>query len=414
MSTAQRRRQISLGVLLWMMPVLGIACVGRVSVAPAESAWATGRSPRELATLVAAQLLVREEFPIDYRFDVQLQALLVVGDAVGESRYLEFVQEVMSRRGMPPGHRRSWETEYFSSLSFDVFARTRDKAYVEPFLVESRKYRAEALRAFDGIISYYRPELSRNDDEPFLRLPTGDVYLKRDWDPILLDQVQEYASRMAKAGCLSADMTFYRETLSQIGLLRAALRDPKTGLWGHARGWFDSGTRIAATKWGRGQAWLLRGLVEALTYLPPDSPEALRATEILKEMAATLVTYQDSTGFWRQVVDRPESYEETSATGLISYYLARAVRQKFLPEQPYRAAAIKSYEALARSKVSADGTVYGGSIGTPPLPSVDDYLGWKRRINDSHAVAAVLLSAAGRILIDGNGSMAVAPCASPD
>ena len=81
------------------------------------------------------------------------------------------------------------------------------------------------LRAFDGIISYY-DEASRHDnDKPDHRFATGDIYLNRKWQPILVDQVQEYASRMAKVGCLSGDATFYMEAAVCIAPLCLARSD---------------------------------------------------------------------------------------------------------------------------------------------------------------------------------------------
>jgi rhamnogalacturonyl hydrolase YesR len=146
-------------------------------------------------------------------------------------------------------------------------------------------------------------------------------------------------------------------------------------------------------------------LVDTLTYLPPDSLQAQRVSAILKEFAAALVKYQSDSGLWHQVVDRADSYEETSATGAISYYLARAVRQGLLPEDPYRKFAVKAIQGVQRMRISAEGDVYGGCLGTPPLPSAEDYMNRETPLNDGHAVAAVLYGAAGILLLDGKGAI---------
>jgi hypothetical protein len=330
---------------------------------------------------------------------LQLEALLALGDATKERKYLEFVQKVMADRHMPPEYRHPWRTQFYTSLSFEILTRSGEKNYIRPYVDESLVYRDEVVRSFDGVVSVYVSDLFDHLRSPIVSTPSGEIHVRKEWRPILLDHAQEYASRMAKTGCLTGNDALYEEAVNQIELMRAALRDSRTGLWAHGRGFLGSAETLTETKWGRGHAWVLRGLVETLTYLTPGSHEATRVEKILREFSATLMRYQDGSGFWRQVVDRSDSYEETSATGLISYYLSRAVQQRLLPEKPYREAARNAFEAIAASKVSADGDVYGGSKTTPPLPSTADYLSWETPVNDGHAVAAVIFSAAGQIAL---------------
>jgi hypothetical protein len=192
---------------------------------------------------------------------------------------------------MPPSYEYAYQTQVFANVPFEIFIRTQDPAYIAPFLSETWKYRAEALRAFDGAISFYR------EDVAILHLETGTVYLDKARAPILIDQLQGYVSRMARAGCLTGEPAYYDEALHQIRIFSSALRDPQTGLWAHGRGWSDSAQTIAATKWGRGHAWLLRGFVETLSYLPKDSAYAREVAANLENLAETLLKYQDSEGF---------------------------------------------------------------------------------------------------------------------
>src|SRR6202035_1420433 len=99
----------------------------------------------------------------------------------------------------------------FGSLPFEIYKRFRNPEYVEPFLSETRKYQAEALRAYDGLVSYYFPEWAA-DSTPGV----GVTYLDPKLTPVLLDNAQEYASRLAKAGAVSGDSTFFRESADQI------------------------------------------------------------------------------------------------------------------------------------------------------------------------------------------------------
>ncbi|MCP5115212.1 MAG: hypothetical protein GY953_30640, partial [bacterium] len=220
-------RLAALGLFL-----LVIASPGAPPVSPAESASAAGLTPRQIADRIAAPFLAQDQIRVNYTNDLTLIALLAMYDATGDDGYLDAVRKVMRDRGQPPGFVHRFRSQPFCSISLELYLRTKDSRYVKPFLDETAKYRAEAPRSYDGAISHY-----------------GDPALGR----ILIDQIQDYTSRMAHAGTIGGDRTFHREAVGQWRLFRDALRNQQTGLWGHARGWFEDPIEIVPTAWGRGQ-----------------------------------------------------------------------------------------------------------------------------------------------------------------
>jgi Glycosyl Hydrolase Family 88 len=361
----------------------------------AESAAAAKLSLEQIGDRVAYQVLRQREFPPTYTSDIQLEALLAWGETSGQPGYIEFVRQINRDRKFWPGYdMHSYRLQVFSSLPFEIYERLGTQEYIEPFLRETRKYQAEAMRTHDGLVSFYFPESAVASDRG-----VGLIYLDPTFKPVLIDNAQEYASRLAKAGALSNDAAFYRESAEQLKRLRAALRDPESGLWSHGRGWYASAETVTTTKWGRAQAWILRGLVESLSYLPPRSREHQEIAAMLTDLAQSLLRYQDGQGFWHQVVDRPDSYQETSSTAFISYYFARAVDQGLLPRQPYQQVSATAFEALARGAISVEGVVYGTCEKTPPLSTIEAYLRRSTPVNDPHGVATVLLAVSGQALI---------------
>jgi unsaturated rhamnogalacturonyl hydrolase len=349
-------------------------------------------TPAQVAERVAGRLKSQKTFPVHDTVDLELEGLLALDDGTGRQDNLHFVQQVMRDRGMPPNHVHPYSSQMIVNLAFELYERTKDLAYVQPFLDETRKYRAEVSRTFDGAIAF-----SVIREAKVVKMEEATIY----FDPttaILIDHAQEYASRMAKAGWLSGDQSYYEEALTQLRLFRAALHDPASGLWGHGRGWYGTAKTVHSTKWGRANAWLLRGLVETLKYLPAGSTYARETSAMLTELAAALVKYQDAEGLWHQVIDRPDSFAETSGSALICYDFARAVHGGWLPEQPYRYVASKAFKGLARHKISRDGTVYGTAVMNPPLPTAEDYMRWRTPVDDPYGVAAVLLCTAGQLL----------------
>lgn len=79
---------------------------------------------------------------------------------------------------------------------------------------------------------------------------------------------------------------------------------------------------------------------------------------------------------------------------------ARAVRAGWLPEEPYRAAALRAWEGLREYSFTDDGTVLHTCRGTGPQRTLRDYLERPTPEDDPHGVAAVMFAAAGRLMLD--------------
>ena len=67
--------------------------------------------------------------------------------------------------------------------------------------------------------------------------------------------------------------------------------------------------------WGRGNGWVAGGMSELLTDLPKNHPQRARIMQGYLKMMASLLKYQDADGVWHQLIDHPESYQESSCDG---------------------------------------------------------------------------------------------------
>ncbi len=120
--------------------------------------------------------------------------------------------------------------------------------------------------------------------------------------------------------------------------------------------------------WGRGNGWVVAGIVNMLKNLGPGWPERSFYENLSKEMLTSLLRYQDKKGFWHASLLDPESYPspETSATALITYAMAYGVNNKYLDKQVFEPAIMKSWHALT-SVINKDGRLgYVQPIGADP------------------------------------------------
>jgi unsaturated rhamnogalacturonyl hydrolase len=120
--------------------------------------------------------------------------------------------------------------------------------------------------------------------------------------------------------------------------------------------------------WGRGNGWVMGGLVRVLQFMPADYPDRQRYVGQFKEMAARLVDLQGEDGLWRASLLDPGSFPapESSGSGLILYGLAWGVNQKLLTRADYEPSIRKAWQGLARC-VDANGRLgFVQPIGANP------------------------------------------------
>ena len=126
--------------------------------------------------------------------------------------------------------------------------------------------------------------------------------------------------------------------------------------------------------WGRGNGWVMGGLVRTLQYLPMNHPERPHFEQQFKEMAAKILTCQQPDGLWRASLLDPDSYplKETSGSGFYTYALAWGVNQGLLDREKFEPAVRKAWAALV-SCVDADGKLTRVQpIGSDPKKFADD------------------------------------------
>jgi len=98
--------------------------------------------------------------------------------------------------------------------------------------------------------------------------------------------------------------------------------------------------------WGRGNGWMAVGMAEILRILPKDNPNRIRIMDGYHKMMAALLKYQEKDGMWRQIIDDPEAWKETSGTAMFTYAMITGVKNGWLDSKVYGTAARKGWLAL--------------------------------------------------------------------
>ena len=141
--------------------------------------------------------------------------------------------------------------------------------------------------------------------------------------------------------------------------------------------------------WGRGNGWVAAGMAELLRSLPTNDPYRARIMTAYQKMMKTLLELQAPNGMWRQLLDHPEAWEESSSTGMFTFAMITGVKNGWLDEKTYGSAARKGWLALV-NHLDANADLTGVCEGTGRKNDFDYYLQRKRNTGDLHGQAPVL------------------------
>jgi unsaturated rhamnogalacturonyl hydrolase len=176
-----------------------------------------------------------------------------------------------------------------------------------------------------------------------------------------LDDMFMSVPALAQMGALTGDKKYFDDAVKQVTQFSARMFEKDKGLYMH--GWVEDMQQHPAFHWARANGWAILATVELLDVLPADNLARTTILDLLKAHSKGLASYQSGTGFWHQLLDRSDSYLETSATAIYTYCIAHAVNKGWLDPKTYGPMAILGWNAVS-TRVNDKGQVEGTCVGT--------------------------------------------------
>jgi rhamnogalacturonyl hydrolase YesR len=163
------------------------------------------------------------------------------------------------------------------------------------------------------------------------------------------------------------------------------------GIYMH--GWVESMETHPEFRWARANGWALMAKAELLDVLPTDHPGYNFVLQQFKKHVAGLAQYQSGSGFWHQLLDRNDSYLETSATAIYAYCIAHACNKGWIDPVTYAPMAMLAWNAVT-TKINKKGQVEGTCVGTGM--AFDPLFYYHRPVNvyAAHGYGPVILAGA--------------------
>jgi rhamnogalacturonyl hydrolase YesR len=195
---------------------------------------------------------------------------------------------------------------------------------------------------------------------------------------------------LARMGKLTGDKKYFDFAVRQVKQFNRYIFDSTTGLYFHT--FFNDENMNGVARWGRCNGWVALAQVELLDNLPSNHPDRPELTKLLLRQIVGFSRYQDTSGMWHQLLDKPESYLESSVTAMFVYAVAKAVNEGWISKR-FITIAQNGWEALSR-KVTADGQIPDICIGTSVEEDIRYYYNRPKELNDTHGLGAFLMAGA--------------------
>ena len=204
----------------------------------------------------------------------------------------------------------------------------------------------------------------------------------------LTDQARYWVDDVFMVSALQIEA--FRSTGDSVYLDRAALftrsyidslQIPETGLFHHGPN--------APVYWGRGNGWMAAGMAMTLSKLPEDHKLYRPIRDGYRKMMEALIRYQAPSGMWRQVLDLPDAWSESSCTAMFAYAMSVGVGRGILSAEKYQPVIEMALSALT-DRVNSKNELTGVCAGTGQSRDVNYYLERPQIDGDFHGQAPLL------------------------
>jgi rhamnogalacturonyl hydrolase YesR len=316
--------------------------------------------------------------------------MLHAGQSTGDVRFDDYVRERMQFIAQVE--------PYFQRLEDGGLAETNNplRSLLHPrALDDAGSMCAAMIQAQQAGLANLGPAIDRYAD--FIstrqyRLPDGTLARQRPMpNSLWLDDLYMSVPALAHMGQLTGDRKYYDDAVKQVLQFSSRMFDREKHLYLH--GWVEGMSVHPAFYWGRANGWALLAMTELLDVLPSDHPGRAQVLALYREHIRGLAACQGPNGLWHQLLDRNDSYYETSASAIYAYCIARGIDRGWLDSLAYGPMVVLAWDGLA-SRVNQSGQVEGTCIGTGMAFDPAYYYSRPTSVLAAHGYGPVLLAGA--------------------
>ena len=328
---------------------------------------------------------------LSYEWGVTYTGMLEAGEATGDKRFTDYTIKRVNFIGDVVDAYKSYLQKNKGAVSpvrsvLDPHALD-DAGSIATAMIKAMDKGANAKTVRPMVDNYLNYIMTKE-----FRLADGTLARNRPQPNTLwLDDLYMSLPAVVQMGKLTGDQKYFDEAIKQLKLFSGRMFNEDKGLFMH--GWVQGMNPHPQFHWARANGWGILTMVELLDALPQNNKDRDFVIQLLNKHAYGLAQRQDKTGFWHQLIDRNDSYLETSATAIYAYCFARAINKGWLDARAYGPATLLAWEAVT-TKVNDMGQVEGTCVGTGM--GFDPAFYYYRPVNNfaAHGYGPVLLAGA--------------------
>lgn len=250
-----------------------------------------------------------------------------------------------------------------------TYLKHKNKDYLKVINTTADYISNKQFRLADGTLARHRPQ--------YKSVWADDLYMSVPF--------------LANMGVLTGDHKYFDDAIKQILQMAERLYVPPVGLFDH--GWnVTSGNYDPRFYWGRANGWALLSMAEVLEVVPKGYPGRDKVLNLFRSMVRTLAHLQDGTGFWHNLLDKNDTYLETSCTAIFTYCIAKGIDEGWI-NHVYGPVAVMGWNAI-NTRISKKGTVDGSCEGTTFASDNTYYYYRGKSIYATHGYGPVLYAGA--------------------
>lgn len=325
-----------------------------------------------------------------YEWGVTYAGMTRIGEITGDERYTNYTKERLNFLAAAYASFKKLYDQYpkpSNPMRQPVAPHALDDvgAMCAAMIKEYRRSKEASLRP---VIDAYMAYVSTKE----YRLADGTLARNRPQKNTLwLDDLFMSVPALAQMGKLTGNTKYYDDAVKQVLQFSKRMFNKELGIYMH--GWVESMQVHPEFHWARANGWAVMTMVELLDVLPENYQGRSEVMAQLKAHINGLARYQSGQGFWHQLLDKNDSYLETSATAIYAYAIAKAVNKGWIDAKAFAPMCLLAWNAVS-TKVNDKGQVEGTCVGTGM--AFDPAFYYYRPVNvfAAHGYGPVLLAGA--------------------
>ena len=201
------------------------------------------------------------------------------------------------------------------------------------------------------------------------------------------DDAYMATSFLTQMGKMTGEKKYFDEAARQLINIDKYLWCPEKQLYYHC--YYTGLKRNGVAFWGRANGWIMVSLADLIEAMPVNHPKRVKLISLLEKQIVGASRYQNANGMWNQLLDKSDSYDESSVTAMFVYAIAKALNNKWI-DSSYASVAKTGWNVLKNNEITADGRFTNVCVGTGITDDIPFYFNRPVGDNEKHGLGLIL------------------------